>query len=56
MPDMLPKIRQRPRLRNLVEVFGGRACRAAPLLQTLDQAALVRCFPVAPNVPRLERR
>jgi hypothetical protein len=56
MPDMLPKIRQRPWLRTLIEVFGGQACRAAPLLQTLDQAALLRCFPVAPNVRRLERR
>ena len=54
MPDMLPKIRRW--LRNLVEGFGGQACRAAPLSQTLGPAALLQCFPVALNVPCLERR
>jgi hypothetical protein len=56
MPDMLPKIRQRRRLCNLVEVFGGQTCHAAPLLRTLGQAVPVRYFPVAPNVPSIERR
>ena len=55
MPDMLPKIRHRRRLRNLVEVFGGQTCHASAL-QTLGQAALLRCFPVTPDVPCLERR
>jgi hypothetical protein len=56
MPDMLPKIRHRRRLRNLVEVFGGQTCHAAAALANPWPGRPIAMFSVTPKVPCLERR
>ena len=61
--DLKPRLQEMDRCGIYAEIvypnilgFGGQACRAAPLSQTLGPAALLQCFPVALNVPCLERR